>query len=69
VNGRFPAQPFGLATFLRLHGVKRRSWYSYHLTSFTLFSRKTATNIAANETSTDPSVLGWFLFKPIALMG
>jgi hypothetical protein len=44
----------GLATFLGLHGVKRRSWYSYHLASFALFSPKTAANAAVNETSTDP---------------
>ena len=57
MNGHFPAQPFGFSPFLGLHGVKNRSWYSYHVAIFSLFSPKTGPNAAANETSTDPSSL------------
>ncbi len=55
MNGHFPTQPFGFSPFLGLHGVKNRSWYSYHVAIFSLFSLKTGPNAAVNETSTDPS--------------
>jgi hypothetical protein len=58
VNGHFPAQPFGFSPVLGLHGVKNRSWYSYHVAIFSLFSPKTGPNAAVNETSTDPSEMG-----------
>ncbi len=44
MNGHFPAQPFGFSPFLGLHGVKNRSWYSYYVAIFALFSLKTGPN-------------------------